>query len=821
MELSYYKKFEPIFGSWYITKLLGEGSYGKVFEIEKEDFGVTYKSALKVISIPRDSAELKAVLMEETEEGASTYFNSMASQFANEFALMASLKGNSNIVSYEDHHAYQHENGLGWDIFIRMELLTSMTDYIYQIGGSMTEAQVVRLGIDICNALELCQRKKIIHRDIKPENIFISENGAYKLGDFGIARIASQANRASTRIGTENYMAPEVYKGENYDFTVDTYSLGLVLYRLLNNNRLPLLPQPPAVISGNDRMNALAERINGAEIPAPMNASAALGNIILRSIQYHPSDRYHDPAEMREALEWYHSDAKQNARTNSIEHDVTVRTGGKANVEVWTDESPVSKNSGVDDKDIHTQDGRAARRSFGLPTIIVIAAVLIALVCFVGRIWKERLGNQSAAFETNFDYETGGGEDVPELNSNNSGMAEAIGEDKDSQIIDSEELPDVVSEVDEVHEPVVDKYDYSIDGLLRSGFWAALDDQRVTAIQESRFDYDLENNYIDMEIKEGEYQHTIRLYVDDDWKRLLDYGDDYYEYHYEWGQYGLIQEYYQDEDLVARRRYFYDEGKLSSMVDEIEGYGEYSGDYYVLTPIDYIYAEDDQFVVRCSEKNDTNAQRYYVFNDDGRVDYSITRTDGYYLSRQLFSYGDDGRIQTITSEYPVVVAALDVTIYDGPSLEAVPAGNVLKGETVEIRDTYVSDGMLWFEIADSQDANKQLWVDAAAFQVDNIDFYYPAGRGASDYGKPLTGKYQYGTIIYPIEVCPEHPTEISDFEIRLLGSSGNVLLEDETDVLPYIIDVHNIDQKTGVLNVSYLLDGERYEHSRCVVFLDE
>ena len=52
MKESYYKQYEPIFGAWHITRLIGEGSFGKVFEMEREDFGVTYKAALKTITIP-------------------------------------------------------------------------------------------------------------------------------------------------------------------------------------------------------------------------------------------------------------------------------------------------------------------------------------------------------------------------------------------------------------------------------------------------------------------------------------------------------------------------------------------------------------------------------------------------------------------------------------------------------------------------------------------------------------------------------------------------------------------------------------------------
>ena len=88
------------------------------------------------------------------------------------------------------------------------------------------------MGVDICKALELYQKYNIIHRDIKPENIFVSDNGDFKLGDFGIARTIEKTMSDLSKKGTYNYMAPEVYQGGEYGFSVDLYSLGIVLYRI-------------------------------------------------------------------------------------------------------------------------------------------------------------------------------------------------------------------------------------------------------------------------------------------------------------------------------------------------------------------------------------------------------------------------------------------------------------------------------------------------------------------------------------------------------------------------------------------------------------
>ena len=268
MEHEAYRPGAQVLGDWNIVSCLGEGSYGKVFEIERSEFGQTYRAALKVITVPQSRTELQSVLDEGmTPPQAKQYFYSVVEDIGRECAIMSRLKGTGNIVSYEDHAVLRHPDGIGWDILIRMELLHPLLPYVYQ--HPMARRDIIKLGIDICKALELCQRYNIIHRDIKPENIFISDNGDYKLGDFGIARTIERTTSGLSKKGTYSYMAPEVYIGKKYGFSVDTYSLGLVLYRMLNKNRGPFLPQPPEAITYDNREQALARRVSGEPLPRP------------------------------------------------------------------------------------------------------------------------------------------------------------------------------------------------------------------------------------------------------------------------------------------------------------------------------------------------------------------------------------------------------------------------------------------------------------------------------------------------------------------------------------------------------------------------
>jgi serine/threonine-protein kinase len=182
-----------------------------------------------------------------------------------------------------------------------MELLTPLLTYTRE--RRLTEQDAARLGADICRALELCRRYNIIHRDIKPENIFVSDTGDFKLGDFGIARTAEKTAGGMSKKGTYTYMAPEVYRDEPYGPGVDIYSLGIVLYRLLNENRTPFLPDYPAPITHGDRDAALARRMGGEPLPRPKNGGDKFAGIVLKACACDPKDRYPEPETMRRELE--------------------------------------------------------------------------------------------------------------------------------------------------------------------------------------------------------------------------------------------------------------------------------------------------------------------------------------------------------------------------------------------------------------------------------------------------------------------------------------------------------------------------------------
>ena len=299
MDIAYYKKYEPIDGKWYITEELGSGAFGTVFEIERRDF-TNDKSALKIITIPSSPNEVRSYREENydlDEKSVSSYFYGFVEEFTKEFALMTKLKGQNNVVRIEDYDVKEHKGEVGWDIFIRMELLTPMNKYFRD--NPPKTRDVIKLGIDICKALEVCQKFNIVHRDIKPSNIFVSDAGEYKLGDFGVARTLEKTSSGLSKKGTYTYMAPEVYKGDAYGSNVDIYSLGIVMYKLLNNNMEPYKQGR----THEDDEKALVARLKGEPMSKPANADGRLAEIILKACAFNPKDRYESPLQMREELE--------------------------------------------------------------------------------------------------------------------------------------------------------------------------------------------------------------------------------------------------------------------------------------------------------------------------------------------------------------------------------------------------------------------------------------------------------------------------------------------------------------------------------------
>ncbi len=313
-----------IWEGWEVLEQIGSGGFSKVYKMRKLDDDEDFCSALKVVSIPQDSGEYGRYISDGYDhESITSIFKSQADRIVSEFKLMRKFRGTANIVNYEDHRIIERADTHGWDILIRMELLTPLHDYY--ANHPFDERTIIKLGTDICTALELCEKFNVVHRDIKPQNIFVNNFGDFKLGDFGIARVMDHATRA-TRVGTPSYIAPEVYNNSPSDRRADIYCLGMVLYWLLNERRLPFAPLPPAHPTSASIEEANMMRLSGQPITPPKNGSPALKAAVMKALAFNPNERFSSASEFKAALTakapaWGVSTVTDNGKAVVIDKD--------------------------------------------------------------------------------------------------------------------------------------------------------------------------------------------------------------------------------------------------------------------------------------------------------------------------------------------------------------------------------------------------------------------------------------------------------------------------------------------------------------------
>lgn len=297
------ENLKQVWPEWQIEeKPIGRGAYGVVYRATRRDNNIESYAAIKVISIPSDESEVDTLRSEGMSiDATKTYFENLVTDFTREIQLMESLKGLPNIVNVEDYKVVERTGEMGWDIYIRMELLYPLAKFICD--KNLKQEDVIKIGLDICTALEVCNKLKIIHRDIKMGNILMNAFGDFKLGDFGIARKLESRSTNLSMKGTYEYMAPEILNHSmHYDEKVDIYSLGIVLYSLLNNRRIPFCDPYKQILGHEEREIAVERRRRGEPLPPPCNASPEMADLILRATAFEPINRWSSATEMKNAL---------------------------------------------------------------------------------------------------------------------------------------------------------------------------------------------------------------------------------------------------------------------------------------------------------------------------------------------------------------------------------------------------------------------------------------------------------------------------------------------------------------------------------------
>ena len=217
----------------------------------------------------------------------------LADRFRRE-ALAATVLRHPNIVACLDTGTDDGQPYLVMDLVDGEDLAARL-----KRGGRLAPTHAARIGLDVARALGVAHVRGIVHRDVKPGNILLASDGRAMVTDFGIARLAADAEaaRPGTTLGSVHYFSPEQAKGATTTPASDVYGLGLVLYEAMTGARA----------FGGETTDAIALARIGATPPSPRSirpeVPVDLDAVVRRALAPEPADRYANGNAMATALE--------------------------------------------------------------------------------------------------------------------------------------------------------------------------------------------------------------------------------------------------------------------------------------------------------------------------------------------------------------------------------------------------------------------------------------------------------------------------------------------------------------------------------------
>jgi serine/threonine-protein kinase len=259
-----------------ILEKLGQGGMGAVYRGNQHSVGREVAIKLVTPQLITDSDVIK--------------------RFSRE-AKLASKLSHPNAVGVLDFG--QTDDGL---FYLVMELVVGKTlDQIIKAERQLSPERIVRIGTQVCDALEGAHALQIVHRDLKPANIMLLAQGRdiVKVLDFGLAKslapdqTSTTMTSAGSLLGTPAFMPPELALGQPCDGRADLYSLGCILY-LMGSGRLPFV---------SESAHELIAMHGTQQAPPMTGVPDALAHVIDRLLEKEPNRRFQTAAETREALE--------------------------------------------------------------------------------------------------------------------------------------------------------------------------------------------------------------------------------------------------------------------------------------------------------------------------------------------------------------------------------------------------------------------------------------------------------------------------------------------------------------------------------------
>ncbi|ODV65913.1 Pkinase-domain-containing protein [Hyphopichia burtonii NRRL Y-1933] len=258
-------KYKPKLSDFIPLKVLGKGAYGKVLLVKEKSTGRLFaQKQLKKASL----------IINETNQVNETNLK----RTLNEKSILEKVN-HSNIVKL--FYAFQDNN----KVYLILEYLDG-GELFHHLAQEkfMSEKNSAYYIAQIILALRyLHSELKVIYRDLKPENCMLNSEGNLVLTDFGLSKVSSTSDSKHSMIGTAQYMAPEILKGEPYDYSVDWWSLGCVIYDLLTGS-------PP--FTGNNNKKIMDKIISAKKnLKFPFYLSNDAKDLLRKLLQPNPDKR--------------------------------------------------------------------------------------------------------------------------------------------------------------------------------------------------------------------------------------------------------------------------------------------------------------------------------------------------------------------------------------------------------------------------------------------------------------------------------------------------------------------------------------------------
>lgn len=366
---------KKILPEWTLSYIISEKRGEKLYQAEKQSGDTTKYSTIRAINIPADKEELEEMRTEfPQEDELKKHIEEKMKRKKAELQLLRSLCAKPGIVSMRESYDISNNDETSYLIVARYDYIETLDSYIRSNG--LTIGAAIRMGIDVCKGLENIRKLEKVHGNVRPENIYVNDNGRFKLGGFDIDLIENKKTIADDDYAFLRYAAPEMCSGGRKIFASDVYSLGLVLYRILNGGKLPFENE-------YSQEKAVKMRLSGEPIPRPAYNAGKLTDVVMKACSYDPKDRYVTGYYMRKALE----EAFEELQQAVIENKADLIAENSSPMMTFSDnKKPDSNAEKFDEKtfDEMAEKKRLEKKDGRKSTVLALCAMFAILILCAG-----------------------------------------------------------------------------------------------------------------------------------------------------------------------------------------------------------------------------------------------------------------------------------------------------------------------------------------------------------------------------------------------------------------------------------------------------